>query len=83
MAGGTNQVNESGAQFADYPDPEAADYMLGVLTERRRKVIESFMNQVTSVEPVALSDGQLHLQDVGKALMDMADKPSRYEIGFY
>ncbi len=68
---------------ADYPDPEAAQYMIDTLMERRRKVLEYFMAQVTSVEALELADGQLHLQDVGKTLTEETGKASLYEIGFY
>lgn len=67
----------------DYPDPEAAQYLIDTLMERRRKILEYYTNQVTSVEALELADGQLHLQDVGKILTEMTGKISRYEIGFY
>ncbi len=67
-----------------YPEPEAARYMLATLIERRRKVLEYFLAQVSPIESEGLQDGKLALIDMGFVLLaEERVRDTSYEIGFF
>ncbi|MFQ5752473.1 MAG: hypothetical protein ACE5HI_10790 [bacterium] len=68
---------------ADYPEGGAAEYMIETLMKRRHKVLEYFLNQVSAVDAVGFSNGELHLKDVGNILLNQNGKDTHYEIHFY
>jgi hypothetical protein len=67
-------------QAADYREPGAADYIVKTVWERRRKVLEYFMQQVTPVDAIGLEGQTLRLADIGKRTAGLV--PTQYEIHF-
>jgi len=66
----------------EYSDPAATAYVTRVLLERRRKVLETWLNGVTPlVEPV-IADGVLHAVNVAIA-EGVADAPTRYTAQWF
>lgn len=51
---------------ANYPEPEAADYVLETLLKRRQKIIDAHFGTVSPVEFAKLDGDTLHLVDLGK-----------------
>lgn len=68
---------------ANYPEDEAAAYVLKTLMERRRKTIEYFLTQVSPLEVEKFSDGKLYLIDMAKMLLGEDYFDSRYKIDYF
>ncbi|MFC1509009.1 hypothetical protein ACFL60_04885 [Candidatus Omnitrophota bacterium] len=68
---------------AEYPEPEAADYIIKTLMERRRKILNFAFNNVSPLEVVNFGNGILKLKDFGKTIPDKTGVPRRYEIRYY
>src|SRR5262249_17699399 len=65
---------------AGYPEQGAADYVLKTVWERRSKVLEYFMRQVTPVDAVGIEGQTLRLEDMGRRLASLS--PSAYDVQF-
>ena len=70
-------------QAAKYPEPEAADYIIKTLMERRRKLLNFAFNNISPLEVVNYGNGILKLKDVGKSIPNDTGTPRRYEIRYY
>ena len=68
---------------ANYPEVEAADYVIKTLMERRRKTVEYFITQVSPIEPVKFSNGKLHLKDMAKILLQDDYDNASYQVRFF
>ncbi|NOQ98204.1 MAG: hypothetical protein GQ561_08575 [Calditrichae bacterium] len=68
---------------ANYPDQGASEYIIETLMERRRKVLEYFLNQVSPLDLVRFSDEELQLKDMGNVILNKSDQNTHYEILFY
>ena len=67
---------------ADYPEPEAEDYMIQTLIKRRNKVVNYFFNQVTPVDVKSFINNELVLKDMEGVLLNDSSWDSNYEIFF-
>jgi hypothetical protein len=67
---------------AGYSEPGAADYLLGVLRERRRKVLEHFLYEVTPLDWHGFDGSVVTLRDVGRSLCAREDVTDEVEIRF-
>ncbi len=67
---------------AHYPEPEAGDYIVNTLMERRRKTLEYCYSEVSPIEFVGIEDGIITFVDVQKEVFDNADENVRYEVSF-
>ncbi|MFQ5599947.1 MAG: hypothetical protein ACE5G2_05270 [Candidatus Krumholzibacteriia bacterium] len=65
---------------ADYPEVGAGEYIIDVLLERRRKLLDYVLRRVSPLEFVELVDGELHLVDVSWKLADHRQAPTRYTV---
>src|SRR5205085_12160048 len=66
----------------EYSDPAASAYVTKVLLERRRKVLETWLNGVTPLVDPAIADGVLHAVNVAIA-EGVADPPTRYTAQWF
>ena len=66
----------------EYSDPAATAYVTKVLLERRRKVLETWLNGVTPLVEPAIVDGVLHAVNVAVA-EGVADAPKRYTAQWF
>jgi hypothetical protein len=66
----------------EYSDPAATAYVTKVLLERRRKVLETWLNGVTPLVEPAIVDGVLHAVNVAVA-EGVADAPKRYAAQWF
>jgi hypothetical protein len=69
-------------EAAQYPEPEAEEYMVRTLMERRRRVIQSFFRLVSPIEYVGWSDGELVLEDLYLLYGEKVEEESHYEVTF-
>ena len=67
---------------AEYSDPAATAYVTKVLLERRRKVLETWLNGVTPLVEPAIVDGVLHAVNVAVA-EGVAEAPKRYTAQWF
>jgi hypothetical protein len=67
---------------ARYPEKEAADYMVDVLMERRQKIIDYFLYEVTPVESDGLQENTLEIHDMGRVLKSSNGNSYSYKIHF-
>ena len=79
----TQQHFKALVDAAEYPEPEARKYMVETLMERRRKILKYYIEQVSPVEVFKYADGQLHLKDMGRILLDENFNNSLYVVQFY
>jgi hypothetical protein len=77
----TREQLQALVQGAGYPEEGAGEYVLQTLWDRRRKVLEYFMRQVTPVEALGIEGGILRLEDIGKRFAGLA--PTSYEVQFW
>jgi hypothetical protein len=68
---------------ANYPEVEAADYVIKILMERQKKTVEYFLTQVSPVEPVNFRNEELHCKDMAKILIGGDYINARYQIQFF
>ncbi|MDP8209018.1 MAG: hypothetical protein P9L92_20310 [Candidatus Electryonea clarkiae] len=68
---------------AKYPDPEAEEYIIATLMQRKEKIIEYCMSRVAPVELRSLEDGRMVLEDFERALSQNEDNRYKYVIKFY
>jgi hypothetical protein len=66
----------------EYSDPAATAYVTKVLLERRRKVLETWLNVVTPLIEPAIVDGVLRATNVAVA-EGVADAPTRYTAQWF
>ena len=66
----------------EYSDPAATAYVTKVLLERRRKILETWLNGVTPLVEPAIVDGVLHAVNVAVA-EGVADAPKRYTARWF
>jgi hypothetical protein len=66
----------------EYSDPAATAYVTKVLLERRRKVLETWLNGVTPLIEPAIVDGVLHAVNIAVA-EGVADAPTRYTARWF
>ena len=66
----------------EYSDPAATAYVTKVLLERRRKVLETWLNGVTPLVEPAIVDGVLHAVNVAVA-EGVAEAPKRYTAQWF
>jgi hypothetical protein len=66
----------------EYSDPAATAYVTKVLLERRRKVLETWLNGVTPLVEPAIVDGVLRAVNVAVA-EGVADAPKRYTAQWF
>ena len=62
----------------EYP-PEAGDYVLNTLIERRNKVLHYYLNQVTPVEYKSISDSEIVFYDLAEETMQQ-NETDRYKF---
>lgn len=79
----TREHLEALVRAAQYPEREAAEYVVETLMERRRKVLEYFLQEVSPIDPVAYEAGELQLRDMYRVLVGPASAPTAYDIRFY
>ncbi len=79
----TREHLEALVRAAQYPEPEAGEYVVETLMERRRKILEYFLRQVSPVDPVSYRGGALQLRDMYRVLAPAADPTSSYDVRFY
>ncbi len=66
----------------DYSDPQATAYVTKVLVERRRKVLETWLNAVTPLVDPVVTDGVLRATNAAVAA-GVADPPRRYTAHWF
>ena len=66
----------------EYSDPAATAYVTKVLLERRRTILETWLNVVTPLVEPAIVDGVLHAANVAVA-EGVADAPTRYTAQWF
>ena len=66
----------------EYSDPAATAYVTKVLLERRRTILETWLNGVTPLVEPAIVDGVLHAVNVAVA-EGVADAPTRYTAHWF
>jgi hypothetical protein len=69
-------------EAAEYPSPDAAEYVLNTLMERRRKVLAYFLDQVSPIDAVGYRGCELLLRDVRRVLLGDRKDETRYEIRY-
>jgi len=67
---------------AEYTDPAASAYVTKVLLERRRKILETWLNGVTPLVGPAIVEGALHAVNAAVA-EGVADAPKRYTAQWF
>ena len=67
---------------ADFPEDDAAEYVLNTLLKRRSKTLRYFLTRVSPLEPTSLSDGELHVKDMSKLLLGEEFNTVSYKIKF-
>lgn len=70
-------------EAAEYNDPDAAQYLLDVLIERKRKVIDYSFGLVSPIEPVAVEGDKLFLRDLGLDIIGANLGNTKYEIHWF
>jgi hypothetical protein len=76
----TREQLQALVQAAGYPEQGAGDYVVETLWNRRSKVLEYFMRQVTPLDAVGARAGTLRLEDVGRRFATLS--PTSYEVRF-
>jgi len=79
----THEQIEMLVMAANYPEEEAALYVIKTLMERRKKTVEYFLKQVSPIEAYGIINWKLYLKDMLKALISERGEDTKYEICFY
>lgn len=63
-------------------DPPAEDYLIDVLIERRNKIGRHYLNDVSSIDHIALDDGQLKFEHLS-SVYGFSPSPSQYTLEWF
>ncbi|KAA3612209.1 MAG: hypothetical protein DWQ05_19615 [Calditrichaeota bacterium] len=68
---------------AQYPEEDAAEYMIKTLIERRDKTLRYFLSLVSPLELVKIEKKQLVFEDQGSKIFGETGSPPNYGISFF
>ncbi|MBD3291016.1 hypothetical protein GF337_19570 [candidate division KSB1 bacterium] len=79
----TEQHIKALVKAANYPEPQAEEYIIQTLLKRRHKILRYFLCRVSPAEFLDYKNSHLHIADMGRILLQDEFPETRYEMNYY